>query len=209
MAGLGKKTFTAGDVLTASDVNNYLMDQTLMVFGGTAARASAIPTPSEGMFAVTTDNDQVDYYDGSAWVPALPVGAWQTYTPVLGGTGWSLGTTGASSVGQYVQLGKTVHFSVRMVFGTSGATFGAGRPTVTLPLDAASSSADFIVDVAFNDSGSNLRYQGTADYATSVLDLFVWNAASTYVVTAGVTSSVPMTWAASDAIFISGTYEAA
>ena len=157
----------------------------------------------DGALAMRTLGQDIDTSVGTGLL------AWQSYTPTLGGTGWSLGTTGASSVGQYVQLGKTVHFSIRMVFGTSGATFGAGRPTVTLPINAASSSADFIVDIAYNDSGSNLRYQGTADYATSVLDLFVWNAASTYVVTAGVTSSVPMTWAASDAIFISGTYEAA
>ena len=35
MAGAGKKTFTAGEVLTASDVNTYLMEQSVMYFGGT------------------------------------------------------------------------------------------------------------------------------------------------------------------------------
>ena len=49
MAGAGKKTFTAGEILTASDTNTYLMEQTVMYFAGTAARASAIPTPSTGM----------------------------------------------------------------------------------------------------------------------------------------------------------------
>jgi hypothetical protein len=68
MAGSGKKTFTAGDVLTASDVNNYLMDQTVMVFGGTAARSSAIPTPSEGMVSYQTDTDAIEAYDGTNWV---------------------------------------------------------------------------------------------------------------------------------------------
>jgi hypothetical protein len=76
MAGSGKKTFTAGDVLTASDVNNYLMDQTVMVFAGTAARSSAIPTPSEGMVSYQKDTDAIEAYDGSNWVtrvsPSVP-----------------------------------------------------------------------------------------------------------------------------------------
>jgi hypothetical protein len=67
MAGAGRKIFTAGDVLTAAEVQDYLQDQTVMVFGGTAARSSAIPTPTEGMFSVTTDNDQLSYYNGTSW----------------------------------------------------------------------------------------------------------------------------------------------
>ncbi len=44
----GRKVFTAGEVLTASDVNDYLMDQSVMVFAGTAARSSAIASPETG-----------------------------------------------------------------------------------------------------------------------------------------------------------------
>jgi hypothetical protein len=68
MAGLGKKTFVAGEVLLAQDVNGYLMDQSVMVFGGTAARSSAIPTPTEGMMSYRTDDDVVEVFDGSAYV---------------------------------------------------------------------------------------------------------------------------------------------
>lgn len=68
MAGAGKKTFTAGEVLTASDVNTFLMEQSVMVFGGTAARSSAIPTPSTGMTSYRTDAKQIESYNGSAWV---------------------------------------------------------------------------------------------------------------------------------------------
>jgi len=67
MAGAGKKTFTAGEVLTASEVNSYLMDQMVMVFGGTAARSSAIPTPSEGMITYRTDDNVVEFYNGTSW----------------------------------------------------------------------------------------------------------------------------------------------
>jgi hypothetical protein len=72
MAGAGKKTFTAGEVLTASDVNTYLMEQSVMYFGGTAARSSAIPTPSTGMTTYigttgTASIPQIEVYTGSAW----------------------------------------------------------------------------------------------------------------------------------------------
>jgi hypothetical protein len=72
MAGAGKKTFTAGETLTASDVNSYLMEQSVMYFGGTAARSSAIPTPSTGMTTYigttgTASIPQIETYTGSAW----------------------------------------------------------------------------------------------------------------------------------------------
>jgi hypothetical protein len=67
MAGLGKKTFTAGDVLIAGDVNGYLMDQTVMNFASAAARSSAIPVPSTGMTSYRSDINQIESYDGSSW----------------------------------------------------------------------------------------------------------------------------------------------
>jgi hypothetical protein len=70
MAGLGRKIFTAGDVLTASDTMNYLMDQTVMNFAGTAARSSAIATPTQGMVSYRDDIDNLELYNGSAWVAA-------------------------------------------------------------------------------------------------------------------------------------------
>jgi hypothetical protein len=38
-----------------------------MVFGGTAARSSAIPTPTEGMTSYRTDTQQIESYDGAEW----------------------------------------------------------------------------------------------------------------------------------------------
>ena len=67
MPGLGRKTWSPGDTLNAADVNGYLMDQSVMVFAGTAARASAIPTPSAGMVAYSTATS-LQVYNGSAWV---------------------------------------------------------------------------------------------------------------------------------------------
>lgn len=67
MAGLGKKTFAAGEVLRAADVNGYLMDQSVMAFAGTAARGSAVASPSEGMVSYLADSNDVEVYTGSLW----------------------------------------------------------------------------------------------------------------------------------------------
>jgi len=68
MAGAGKKTFAVNEVLSAADVNNYLMDQSVMRFADSTARSSAIGTPSEGMVSYLDDSNQVEVYDGSSWV---------------------------------------------------------------------------------------------------------------------------------------------
>lgn len=64
---LGVFDFQAGAVLTAGQVNGYLMAQVIPVFATTGARGSAITTPSEGQFAYITDDDELTYYDGSNW----------------------------------------------------------------------------------------------------------------------------------------------
>jgi len=67
-AGLGFKEFLTGDVLTAADANGYLASQVVMVFASSAARASAITSPQEGMFTYLKDTDVTQYYSGSAYV---------------------------------------------------------------------------------------------------------------------------------------------
>jgi hypothetical protein len=67
-AGLGFKEFTTGDVLTAADANGYLASQVVMVFASSAARASAITSPQEGMITYLKDTNSTEYYSGSAYV---------------------------------------------------------------------------------------------------------------------------------------------
>jgi hypothetical protein len=67
LAGAGFKLFENGNVLLASEVQNFMMDQQIMVFAGTAARGSAIASPSEGMFAFLKDTDTLTYHDGTDW----------------------------------------------------------------------------------------------------------------------------------------------
>jgi len=69
MAGAGYKLFNTGDVLTAAQVNTYLMEQTVMVFADAAARTTALSgVVSEGMISYLKDTNAVEVYNGSAWV---------------------------------------------------------------------------------------------------------------------------------------------
>jgi len=70
----GFRTFTAGEVLTASNVQNYLMDQSVMTFAGSAARSSAIGTANfeEGMTSYLKDTDKLEVYNGTNWVSVAP-----------------------------------------------------------------------------------------------------------------------------------------
>lgn len=65
-AGQGFKTFTTGEVLTAADVNGYLM-QGVGVFTDATNRDAEITSPQEGQFAYLKDTNVTTYYTGSAW----------------------------------------------------------------------------------------------------------------------------------------------
>ena len=95
-AGLGFKTFTTGEVLTAADVNGYLM-QGVLVFATEAARNSAIPSPQEGQFAFTKDTNSLWYYSGSAWVASGATGDIEGIT-----TGTDSGLSGGVTSGTAV-----------------------------------------------------------------------------------------------------------
>jgi hypothetical protein len=66
-AGLGFKDFTTGEVLTANDVDGYLM-QGVWVFADAAARTAAVTSPQEGNMSYLKSDDAVYKYNGSAWV---------------------------------------------------------------------------------------------------------------------------------------------
>lgn len=63
----GRKTWAADDVLTAADLNDYLMDQAVVVFANASVRASALLAPETGMLTYRVDGGVYEYYTGSAW----------------------------------------------------------------------------------------------------------------------------------------------
>lgn len=76
------KTFTDGTSLPASDLNGFLMNQTVMVFASAAARTTAIPSPTQGMVTYLSDSNSLFVWNGSAWVGAVNTGSLNGYTGV-------------------------------------------------------------------------------------------------------------------------------
>lgn len=77
MPGSGFLTFTDGSILTAAQVNGYLMKQAVMYFATAAARTTAITSPEEGMVTYRADSDVIEYYNGTAWVAITDVSSSQ------------------------------------------------------------------------------------------------------------------------------------
>jgi hypothetical protein len=67
-----RKVFTSGEVLTAADVNSFLMNQAVMTFADAAARTSAIASPTEGMLTYLSNVDLYQFYNGTIWVNITP-----------------------------------------------------------------------------------------------------------------------------------------
>jgi hypothetical protein len=168
MAGAGKKTFTAGEVLTASDVNTYLMEQSVMYFGGTAARASAIPTPSTGMTTYigttgTATIPQIETYTGSAW--QTPYGLTQVAAVTLSGGTMQIDNCFSSAYQNYQVVFSGVTFSTDATMivriGTSASNTGyywtqiqgpAGYSGSTVAVDARSNTTFFEIGLTCGSS---------------------------------------------------------
>lgn len=63
----GYRNWTPGEVLTADNVQDYLQDQTVMVFADSTARGTAVVSPTEGMITWLEDVNKYQYWNGSAW----------------------------------------------------------------------------------------------------------------------------------------------
>ena len=136
MAGLGYKVFTAGEVLTAANVNGYLM-QGVLVFDDATARTAAIGTPTEGMVAYLKDTNAVEKYTGAAWENVQAAGAGFTsstataYTVAGSDAGNILQFTAAATVTVGTATAFTAGQQVQILADGTALTI-AGDGNVTL-----------------------------------------------------------------------------
>jgi hypothetical protein len=123
-----KKTFTAGEVLSASDVNTFLMDQSVMTFADSTARGSAIGTATEGMLTYLADTNAYEYWDGASYKALVGGGTNGTittaHTAVVGNAGGFLYSTSSSAI--------TVTFDDVFAIGDRVDVIRDGAGTVTL-----------------------------------------------------------------------------
>ena len=94
-AGLGFKDFVTGEVLTAADVDGYLM-QGVWVFADAAARTAAVTSPQEGNMSYLKSDDAVYKYNGSAWVNIDTSGASAVNKNYLINGGFAIAQRGTS-----------------------------------------------------------------------------------------------------------------
>jgi hypothetical protein len=72
MAGAGVKLFNSGEVLTAAQLNQFIMDQAVTRFPDEEARDLAFgganqPALSEGRICYLDDSNKIQFYDGIQW----------------------------------------------------------------------------------------------------------------------------------------------
>ncbi len=130
----GFRTWTPLEVITASNVQGYLQDQTVMVFADAAARTSAVVVPTEGMLSWLEDENAYQYYSGSAWVDLI--------VPITGGTaGQAYVSNGASTASfqdvkaEFIALtlqGKSASYTVQ-ASDTNTVLNVSATATITVP----------------------------------------------------------------------------
>ena len=67
------KVFQNGFPLPASDLNTFLMNQSVMVFADSTARSAALTAPTEGMLTYLESDNSLYLYTGSSWVIQNPI----------------------------------------------------------------------------------------------------------------------------------------
>ena len=187
-AGLGFKDFTTGEVLTAADVDGYLM-QGIWVFASAAARDAAVTSPQEGNFAYLKDTNVTTYYTGSAWANLDTTGMTNPMTTtgdtIYSSSGSTPARLGIGTAGQILQVnsGATAPEWATPAAGgganwtllNSGGTALTGAQTITISgisgkdkiaiLFNSASSANAYSNISFRlntDTGSNYSNFGAS-----------------------------------------------
>lgn len=153
MAGLGRKVFAAGEVLTAANVQGYLQDQTVMVFDDATDRATVLGTAvAEGMVTYLKDVNTVQVYDSNSWKVV-------TSDPTITSSTATAYTIQEADAGQYLRFTSAGTLTISAATGFSPAQQVAifadgtalkirGDGTVTLSGDTVSGTG-----VTFNVGG--------------------------------------------------------
>jgi hypothetical protein len=194
--GSGFKDFATNDVLTAAQVDGYLMRQSIMVFASTSARDTALTgNLEEGMHAYNTDDDEVWYYNGSAWKPVYS--KLTSFTPTW--TNMGIGNGSQSMAYAYTPGGMRIVGTVS--FGSTTQVTGVIQFTIpnseTINTTYASDPHHDCGGSFLHDDSASVNYAGRwVVISSSAVKLM-------YIGSSGVLSntaatSAPFTWTTSD-----------
>lgn len=145
------------------------------------------------------------YYSKAATPLNFP--QWFAYTPTLSGPTLGTGTLTAS----FELKGKTCHGNIKFVLGGTSAV-GAGSNTFSLPIPVdytyyAANESLIGIGSLYDSSAPADNPMVTRLNASDVVRPVVINAAATYATYAGISSTVPFTWATSDYFSFNFTYK--
>jgi len=102
----------------------------VLPFADSAARATAIPSPTDGQYSYLQDSNSTEFWNGSAWVAAAPLSGFNLITPTSiansGGTasasGGEVTFTGVTTVSLNGVFTSTYDIYCLIVSGSSSAT---------------------------------------------------------------------------------------
>lgn len=131
-------------------------------------------------------------------------GAWKDWTPTFNKL-----AGGTLNYAKYIKVGKTVFFY--LLYTCAGADV-SGSIAFTLPVTGGTdfmATGQFVGFSRCRDSSSGITPVGVIAATNGLCGISFLNSASTYLMLADSSSTVPITWAANDTIRASGFYEAA
>jgi hypothetical protein len=169
-----RKVFTAGEVLAAADVNEFLQDQAVMSFAGTAARGSAIGTAVEGMVTYLNDSNSLSVNNGTDWTIDRTI-------QVFAGTAARGSAIPSPVQGMYAHLNDTD----TLTYYNGSAWVGFGQSGLTLVKTQTIGSA--VTSVTVNDAFSadyeeyRILISGGSASGSSVLGFRVGSQTSGYI----------------------------
>jgi hypothetical protein len=154
----GDHDWTAGETVTAANVDDYLQLQTKMEFATAAARNAALAARArEGTLTHQADSNSLTTYSGAAWSTTGPVhGALTAWTPVITQSNVPTLTNTASA---YTRTGRWIqgYFNVSM---TSSGT-ATNVITISLPVTAVGATVHFRLGIGnIFDTSAGFDYSG-------------------------------------------------
>lgn len=198
---LTNKTLTSPTINTATISNPTLTVDTVSEFtSANGVTVDGLLIKDGALPAGNIKPNQLQSGTGTTW-------EWQTWSPTF--TNMTIGN--GTVTARYIQIGKTVIFSINILWGST--TSIAGTPTFTLPVTSrAVVGADTpVLGVGkYLDSGT-ASYEGTMMLgSTTTAQLHIASVGGTYPSFGGITSTAPMTWTTNDEMkFLNCVYEAA
>jgi hypothetical protein len=112
-----------------------------------------------------------------------------------------------TSVAYYMRVNKLVYVYVKETLGSTSSV--TGGISMNLPIAAVRSTAIEMARARIDDTGANIYWGTTHASGTTSTILYADLASGTYTAFVGITATVPMTWASTDAFQFGFVYEVA